>query len=190
MDNITLTIACKKSDNLAFKGTEDGNWYNLNSDVASSLAKINKGEKITIEYTKKGVSRYVSKLSRVGEVETQKTEGTNSSTGFICEVCGKTLKDGKYKKCWDCNKSGAQKPFYQPKEGIKSSEAEPPKGGSGAEKAKTYHEVDETGSRIQRGNALNASAAVASGCGFSDPETAAQFTLELAERFLNWLRGE
>jgi hypothetical protein len=44
--------------------------------------------------------------------------------------------------------------------------------------------------QIQRGNAGNMAAAVASGSSFNDVETATQFTLTLAQRFLEWLRME
>ena len=174
MDGITLKVLCKKSDNLAFKG-DDGNWYNLNSDVVPFLAKVNKGDKITIEYSKKGVSRYVSKLSGAGEVAT-KTE-TTSPTGYVCEVCGKVLKDGKFKKCFTCNKSGATKPAE------KSTE-------SSTKKPYVPYDNAEKTAQIQRGNALNAAASVASSQQFADPEVAKQFTLLLAEDFLNWLRAE
>jgi len=167
-------IICKKSDNKAFKLGE--NWYNLNDNVVSCLEKLNKGDEVVVTFEKKGVSRYVSKLVSAGAAEAPKSEST-SSTEFACEVCGKALKDGKYKKCFVCNKSGATKPEVTGEEPKKSY-------------TKTSYDNPEKTAQIQRGNSLNAAATVAGGCAFSDPDTAKQFTLELAGAFLEWLRAE
>jgi hypothetical protein len=166
-------ILAKKGDNKAFK-LDDGNWYNLNDPVIPYLEKMNKGDEIVVTFEKKGVSRYVSKLLIAGAIES-KTE-TTSTTGFICEVCGAELKDGRFKKCYMCNKKGLTK-----KDDIKS---DAPKS-----TYKSYDNPEKT-AQIQRGNALNAAAAVASGQQFTDPEVAKQFTLLLAEDFLNWLKVE
>lgn len=174
MAELNLTIVCKKSDNKAFKA-DDNNWYNLNDNVVSSLEKMSKGDKITIEYSKKGVSRYVSKLVNAAEASTEKK--TESSTGFACEVCGKALKDDKFKKCYMCNKKGLTK--KEPTEVVEEKKKE----------YKSYDNPEKT-AQIQRGNALNAAATVASNQQFADPEVAKQFTLLLAEEFLVWLRAE
>ena len=179
MSQITLKILAKKSDNKAFKGSDD-NWYNLNDNVITSLEKRSKGDEVTIEYEKKGVSRYVSKLAGAGAVEAPKTE-TTSTTGFVCEVCGKELKDGKFKKCFMCNKTGATK---------KESSASESGAGVGGKSKGGYYDNPEKTASIQRGNALNAAASVASSQQFADPEVAKQFTLLLAEDFLLWLRAE
>jgi hypothetical protein len=159
-------ILAKKGDNKAFK-LDDGNWYNLNDPVIPYLEKMNKGDEIVVTFEKKGVSRYVSKLVGANAVETPKSEPT-STTGFACEDCGKELKDGKFKKCFMCNKKNPA-----PKK----------------EKDNSYNSPEKT-AQIQRGNALNAAANVASGLAFNDPDTARQFTLELAEQLLEWLRAE
>jgi len=172
MAEVKGKIICKKSDNKAFK-LSDGNWYNLNDPVIPYLEKMAKGDEITVIYEKKGTSRYVSKLTGAGAVETPKAE-TTSSTGFACEVCGKELKDGTFQKCFMCNKKGLTK-----KESASTA-------GTTATK---YDNPEKTAS-IQRGNALNAAAAVASGQQFVDPDVAKQFTLLLAEDFLTWLRAE
>lgn len=165
-------ILCKKSDNKAFKMGD--NWYNLNDNVIPYLEKLNKGDEVVVTFEKKGVSRYVSKLTVAGAVET-KTE--TASTGYVCEVCGKALKDGKFKKCFTCNKSGATKPAEKNTE-------------SSTKKLYVPYDNAEKTAQIQRGNALNAAASVASSQQFADPEVAKQFTLLLAEDFLNWLRAE
>jgi hypothetical protein len=153
------------------------NWYNLNDPVIPYLEKMNKGDEVIVTFEKKGVSRYVSKLVIAG-AEAPKEEAKTSSTGFACEICGKELKDGKFKKCYMCNKTGATK-----KEEKTSAEPYVKK------EYKTYDNPEKT-AQIQRGNALNAAATVASSQQFNDPEVAKQFTLILADEFLTWLRSE
>lgn len=169
-------ILAKKGDNKAFK-LDDGNWYNLNDNVVPYLEKMNKGSEVIVTFEKKGVSRYVSKLTVAGTVEASQVE-TTSTTGFICEVCGKELKDGKFKKCFMCNKSGATK-----------KETSAPTEPYVKKEWKTYDNPEKT-AQIQRGNALNAAASVAASQQFETPEVAKQFTLLLAEDFLTWLRAE
>lgn len=202
---ITGIIEVKKSDNKALK-LDDGNWYNMNENVVSALTKASKGNVVTMQYEKKGTSRYVSKLSTDSNSEEQQSE---SPTAFACEVCGKELKDGKFKKCYMCNKKGATAPK---KSSEKSSEftcedcGAPLKDGKykkcypcgtkafknkaakePAKESSTY--IDKT-AQIQRGNALNAAASVASTQQFENPDVANEFTIILAERFLDWLRAE
>jgi hypothetical protein len=169
-------ILAKKGDNKAFK-LDDGNWYNLNDPVIPYLEKMNKGDEILVTFEKKSTSRYVSKLTSANILET-KTE-TTSTTGFVCEVCGKELKDDKFKKCFMCNKKGLTK-----KETTSESNT-----GSAKSRDNYYNNPEKT-AQIQRGNALNAAATVASNQQFVDPEVAKQFTLLLAEDFLIWLRAE
>ena len=171
-------ILAKKGDNKAFK-LDDGNWYNLNDPVIPFLEKMSKGDEVVVTFEKKGVSRYVSKLVGANVAETQKTE-TTSTTGFVCEVCGKELKDGKFKKCFMCNKSGA----------VKKEEGKLPQDDKSEQPKNNNYNNPEKTAQIQRGNALNAAASVASSQQFADPEVAKQFTLLLAEDFLNWLRAE
>ncbi len=178
MESVILTIACKKSDNKAFKGQEDSNWYNLNSDVVSFLEKLSKGDKIQIEYTKKGTSRYVSKLEKAGAVTPSQEAAAPSVDGFKCAACGAPMKTDKFKVCYMCNKKGLKAP------------------GAGTKESSTY-----TGSKSNYGSkediagkeigcALNAAATVASGCGFADPDTASQFVRQLANNLLEWIRDQ
>lgn len=193
-------ILCKKSDNKAFKMGD--NWYNINDNVIPILEKINKGDFVTIEYEKKGVSRYVSNLSSGDSTPKSTTSQKETPTGFNCSVCGKTLKDGKYKKCYECNSSKAEKKEEPKKESTTGFTCEDCgaelkddkykkcyKCGKKSFKTNSYDNPEKT-AQIQRGNALNAAASVASSQQFADIDTPAQFTLELAERFLVWLRGE
>jgi hypothetical protein len=180
MTEIKLTILAKKSDNKAFKGS-DGNWYNLNAPVIPYLEKMNKGDEVVVEFEKKGVSRYVSKLvsASAARVEAPVEEKKKSSTGYACEVCGKELKNGKFKKCYTCNKSGATK-----KEDSKSTPTEVKK-----EYKSNYGSPEDIAGK-EIGCVLGAAATVAGGCGFKDPEVAAQFVKTLAESLLDWMRAK
>jgi hypothetical protein len=170
-------ILAKKSDNKAFKCSDD-NWYNLNDGVVASLEKLSKGDEIIAIYEKKGTSRYVSKLDKAGVVAPT-SEVSPSTDGFKCAVCSAPMKTGKFKVCYLCNKKGLKAP-----------------GTAGGKETGTYtgagnkYDNPEKTAQIQRGNALNAAGTVASGCGFSDPDTAAQFVKTLADSLLEWLRAE
>jgi hypothetical protein len=194
------TIVVKKSDNKAFKFSDE-QWYNVNEDIIPVLTKMNKGDEVVVTYEKKGVSRYVSSL--VSATAKAPAAVQNSGEKFECIVCHTPLKDGKYKKCYNCNKSGAK-----PQPSTESSPSEfkcedcgaPLKDGkykkcypcgkkSKGNKTRSFDSPEKT-AQIQRGNALNAAASVASSQQFSDPNVARQFTIILAEGFLEWLRGE
>ena len=171
-------ILCKKSDNKAFKMGE--NWYNLNDNVIPYLEKLNKGDEVAVEYTKKGVSRYVSKLTsaNVAEVE-QKTE-PKPSTEFVCAVCSAPLKNDKFKVCYNCNKKGLKPKLTE------SSVSE-----STVEKEwKTNYGSPKDIAGKETGCALGAAATVASGQTLDDPEIAKQYVLLLAEYFLDWMRAK
>jgi len=169
-------ILAKKGDNKAFK-LDDDNWYNLNDNVIPYLEKMSKGDEVLVAFEKKGVSRYVSKLTAAGATPEQKAE-TESTTEFACAVCKKPMKDGKFKVCFMCNKKGLKPP------------SETSTSDSGAGKKENYYNNPEKTAQIQRGNAINAAAASAGGTSFDSPDTAAQFVLDLADRFLEWIRAE
>jgi len=181
---IKVKILAKKSDNKAFKAS-DNNWYNLNDNVVSTLEKMSKGDEVTVTFEKKGTSRYVSNLTSAGVVVETKTE---SATGYVCEVCGKALKDGKYKKCFTCNKSGAVKKETATAE-TKTPEPYVKK------EYKSFDNPEKT-AQIQRGNALNAASSAAVGrCflndnGVEDPDKAIQWIKIVADSLLEWLRAE
>jgi hypothetical protein len=176
-------ILAKKGDNKAFK-LDDGNWYNLNDNVIPYLEKMSKGDEVIVTFEKKGVSRYVSKLSVAGAAEAPRTE-TTSTTGYVCEVCGKALKDGTFKKCFMCNKTGATK-----KEEVKPSTEPYVKKEYKSYESKSYYGSPEDVAGKEMGCALGAAATVASSQQFNDPEVAKQFTLILADEFLTWMRAQ
>jgi hypothetical protein len=172
-------ILAKKGDNKAFK-LDDGNWYNLNDNVIPYLEKMNKSDEVVVTYEKKGVSRYVSKLTSASTAVEIKTE-TISTTGYVCNVCGKEMKDDKYKTCFVCNKKG-----LKPKEEVKTEVKK---------EYKSYDNPEKT-AQIQRGNALNAASSAAVGrCflnenGVEDPDKAIQWIKIVADSLLEWLRAE
>lgn len=203
-------ILVKKSDNKALKLSDD-NWYNLEENVIPILTKMNKGDDVVVTYEKKGVARYVSNMVPAGTANTapaNATEEKNTSpAGFKCVVCQKPLKDGKYKKCYDCNKSGASAPASTASTSTEfkctdcgatlkdnkytkcftCNKKNPEKKSWGGKGGKSYDSPEKT-AQIQRGNALNAAASVASGQQLADPDTAAQYVILLAQKFLDWLR--
>jgi hypothetical protein len=83
------------------------------SEAVVNYAKANfkANEDVDVEYTEKNgqynVSRITKKGSAPAPVATTKptpvTE-TVKTTEYKCTDCGATLKDGKYKKCFPCNK--------------------------------------------------------------------------------------
>ena len=220
--NATVIIAAKAGSGKSFKD-KDGTWYNMNDNVKAELEKVNKGDVVNISYYKKGVANYVTKLEKSAlpspapkteeKTTSSKTDvgAARTETGFKCSDCGTPLKDGKYKKCYDCNmkterpkittedtlKQESEK-FYcidckkELKDGkyekcFKCNQKNPSKKNWG--KGKSNYDSPEKTAQIQRGNALNAAAAVASGQQFVDPQAAGQFTKMLATDFLEWLRA-
>jgi ribosomal protein L37AE/L43A len=165
MAEIKVKIVAKVSTGKAFRGSDD-NWYNVNEPVIPYLAKFNKGDEVLVTYTAKGTARYVSKLAKATAQEAVSEPEQEQAAGNVCEVCGKELKDSRFKKCWACNKNAPKK-----------------------ERTSAAPSEDRT-ANIQRGNALNAAAAVAANQGFSDVDSAAQWTKELATQLLDWLRLE
>jgi len=174
-------IVYKKSDNKAFKLSDD-NWYNLDAPVIPYLEKLSKGDEIIVTFEKKGVARYVSKIVSAKEAPKEEVkEEKTSSTGFACEVCGKELKDDRFKVCYMCNKKGL-KPKTEKEEALKAEK-------KNYENRTNYGSPEDIAGK-EVGCALGAAATVASSQQFADPEVAKQFTLILAEEFLNWMRAQ
>ena len=169
---ITGKIKAKAGNGKGFMVEGQEGWFNATPAVVPYLAKYEKGTEVEVTFEKKGVNKIVSKIvvamNNIKEATTTTSEPV--TTGFICEDCGAVLKDGKYKKCYTCNKKNPAKAK--------------PVGASNS-----YDNPAKT-AQIQRGNALNAASAVASSQQFTDPDTAKQFTLMLADEFLTWLRAE
>lgn len=209
--NKTLKIKVIKADKRAFKG-DDENWYNLNKDRVEDMSAFAAGDEVDFVYEQKGVSRYISEIKK----HTTNAAPVKEEGKFYCEVCGKELKDGKYKKCYECNMAKTEK-------SQESSEKEAPKKEDGKfyckdcgkelkdnkydkcydcnkknpspkkqgfkGKGNNFYGSAEDIKGKEVGCAMGAAASVASGGNFTDPEQAKQFTLFLAEAFLEWIHN-
>jgi hypothetical protein len=179
-------LVCKKSDNKAFKLGED--WYNVNDSVIPFLEKISKGDFITVQFEKKGISRYVSKLAKGSETSEGEVKTEESSTGFICEVCGTSLKDGRFKKCYLCNKNKATKKEEPEKKEEPKQKEEPEKKEESTERPKSFYGSPEDVEGKEIGCAIAASASAAAGTQFGSPDEAAQWIKIVAGQLLEWIR--
>ena len=173
-------VVCKKSDNKAFKLGD--NWYNVNDPVIPFLEKISKGDFVTVQFEKKGVSRYVSKLTKGSETSNNEETPKEPSTGFACEVCGAVLKDGKFKKCYMCNKLGKTKKEepIQKEESTKKEES--------TEKPKSFYGSPEDVEGKEIGCAVAAAASAAACQQFGSPDEASQWIKIVAGQLLEWIR--
>lgn len=92
------------------KGNDDGTWATC-SEAVYKWAKKNysDGDEVGVQYSEKNGSFFVSKITSDKAVS-QKEEPEDETPEFVCEDCGKVLKDGKYKKCYTCNKKSPSKP--------------------------------------------------------------------------------
>jgi len=162
----------------------DAGWFNVTDAGKPYLDKLNVGDNVEIEYVKKGINRIVFKTTPVKETPKVTAPETTNSTGFVCEDCGKELKDGKYKKCFMCNKKNPPKTQVIDEEPEKAKKEWTPG---------NYNNPEKT-AQIQRGNALNAAASVMSNPNLqvtdSTPEGLAEVTKIVAQLFLDWLRVE
>jgi predicted RNA-binding Zn-ribbon protein involved in translation (DUF1610 family) len=114
-----------------------------------------------------------------------KSEVRESATGFVCEDCGKALKDDKYKKCFLCNKKSPN----EEKSHVNRREKE--ELGEQKEIKYTNYDNPEKTAQIQRGNALNAAgAAVGGNFAGSDPQTIAEAVKIIADLLYDFLRAE
>jgi len=101
------TIKVKAGNKKGFLIVEDPDqWYTANKEVIADLAKVDKGDVVEITYVSKGAFRNVSKIVKVGGEE---VKAETKVTGFACEECGAKI-DGKYKKCYVCNKKAKDNP--------------------------------------------------------------------------------
>jgi DNA-directed RNA polymerase subunit RPC12/RpoP len=211
-------IVCKKSDNKAFKLGED--WYNVDTNVIPILTKMNKGDEAVVTYEKKGVARYVSNMVLVGADNpapaAAKEEKNQSTPVFKCEVCGKELKDGKFKKCYECNMAAKGNPAAKAEIKTDSTEFKcidcgaplkdnkytkcyecnkknPVKkswSGKGGFSNKSNYGSPEDIAGKEIGCALNAAASASAGQQFTDPDAAAQWIKIVADQLLEWVRGK
>ena len=178
MSEIKGKLVVKASNGKGFKVEGDEGWFNASSEEL--LKSFNKGDEVVATYEKKCMQRNVTKIVSAVSAPAEAPKVV-SATGFACNVCGASLKNDKFKTCYVCNQKG-----LKPKETVEASKEET------KVSTKSYSSYDNPAksAQIQRGNALNAAAAVAGGQAFNDPDTAAEFTLIVAQKLLDWLRIE
>jgi hypothetical protein len=178
MSEFTGKIIAKAANGKGFRVEGEEGWFNATDTVVPYLAKFSKGDTVTLTYDKKGVQKNVTMIKGAfvppQDTPAEKTTSTvdkYADTGFKCEVCHKGLKDGKYPKCYTCGKKAKEE-------------------GPTPTKTTSYNNP-ERDAMIQRGNALNASAAAVSGnyqgC---QPADIAEAVILIANRLLEWLRAE
>lgn len=80
-------------------------WYFLAQNVMGFAKTLQMGADIEIKVEEKNGEDTITYITTGGS-KTNNTVSTASATadnGFKCEVCGVTLKDNKYKKCYTCS---------------------------------------------------------------------------------------
>lgn len=159
------TVMVKSSKTNSFMAGSDL-WYNLSKKQVESkdavyqvYEKLQKKDKVSGTYYEFKGKKYIDtlQLDEAAPVETKETEKTLDKPK--CEVCGKELKDAKYKKCYECNKKKEE-----PKEEIKQEAVSEIKKDALTEntyegRKNTYETPEERRlkqEQIGRGNAVNA----------------------------------
>lgn len=108
-------IARTKNGKMLKIGTDekDAKWYFLSDAVVEYVASgIKNGDEVTIKYEAKDGKSTINYITK-GKGESQQSKPTPTETKtptYTCEVCGKELKDDKYKKCYECNAKKVSNP--------------------------------------------------------------------------------
>lgn len=217
------TIQVIAGNNKGFMIIGQEGWFNAIDDKV--MLKFKKGDEVIISYELNGKIKKVSDIRGTAVTapaaqkapEPVKQEAPKpSTTGFKCSVCGKELKDGKFKKCWECNEAAKKAAPAPVEEKVQDTSAGPKCIDCGAllkddkytkcwacnkknpvkkqwkSKSGGYDSPEKT-AQIQKGNALNAAAAVL--CGAQcldglDPEGIAQVTRIVADSLLDYLKQD
>ena len=81
-------------------------WATTSEDVVNyAKSNFQKNEEIDADYTERHGQYHVTSLRKKGATKTSApVASATPSSAPTCSVCGKALKDAKYKKCYDCNK--------------------------------------------------------------------------------------
>jgi hypothetical protein len=217
------TIAVKAGNGKGFMITGQEGWFNCADTTI--LAKFNKGDEVKVVYELNGKIKKVSDILGVVTAipetkppapEVKKETPKPSTTGFACEVCKKELKDGKFKKCYECNVAAKATPAAEELKtdavtGFKCvdcgvalkddkytkcfpcNKKNPVKKQWSGKSKGSYDDSPEKILRIQKGNALNAAASVLCGASCLDGKDAdeiAQVTQYLANLLLDYLKQE
>lgn len=85
-------------------------WYFLSAPVEKFIKSggIKRGDEVNFKAEKQSKGQTIIFIKKgAGEAQPDEPTATNVPT---CEVCGKQLKDAKYKKCYICNKKAKETP--------------------------------------------------------------------------------
>ena len=221
------TIQVIAGNNKGFIITGQEGWFNAPDD--KMMLQFKKQDKVIVTYEVSGKIKKVSMVSSDGPKESapvaqkapepvkQEAPKTSSSTGYACEKCGKELKDGKFKKCYECNVAAKAAPVVEERK-VADTTAGPKCVDCGAalkddkytkcfpcnkknpvkkqwagKSSGSYKDSPEKTAQIKRGNALNAAASVLSGAQCLDgldAETIAEITKVVATSLLDYLNQE
>jgi len=176
---LTAKVVNKSKNNkgLQFEGQEDA-WFSVPEKLVGYSTKIEKGDTVEITYIKKGTFRNVIGIyptSGEKKPETAPLVEAKKETGFNCTECGAVLKDGKYKKCFPCNKKAKEAPEKE-KEPITTTGTgtqvfdDPEKEKDGWKPGKSNYGSPEDIAGKEVGCAANCAAAILAGRP-EDPET-------------------
>jgi len=157
MPEVKGKLIVKASNGKGFKIEGDEGWFNANDEAAKYLAKFEKGDVLVVTWEKDKVSRKVTKVVKAEEIKKEE-----NPAAFTCEDCGATLKDGKYKKCYMCNKKAPAKTETKSDTGSSGT------GSSGWTKSNYGSAEDVAGKEV--GCSANCAASILAGRQ-EDPET-------------------
>ena len=112
----------KDGNNLVKIGMDDGmeRWMTCTKEVYGFAKKALKGtdkttgyggDEVKVEYTQEGGKYNCTRIEKISaEPSPQMPTGYDNTDGsYKCSECGKALKDGKYTKCYLCNKKSPKK---------------------------------------------------------------------------------
>jgi len=125
-------IAIMRTGKMLKIGTNenDATWYFLADPVVNFVKdNISNGDEVTIKYDRSGGKSTITYITK-GKGESQQTtpkesppQGVQPELKFVCEECGKPLKDDRYKKCYTCNQKNPAKVAVTSKDELIKREA-------------------------------------------------------------------
>jgi len=169
-----VTNKAKTNQGIQLEGQEG--WFSIPEKLRGFVANINKGDTVEVTFIQKGVFKNVVYVSTGPQKEPVTEAPKTSTTGFACTVCGAELKDGKYKRCFNCNKKAKEAPVKEEKEPITTTGTgtqvfdDPEKGKDGWKPGKSNYGSPEDIAGKEVGCAANCAAAILAGRP-EDPET-------------------
>jgi len=101
-------FAVSRNGKMLKLGNDDksAKWYFLSNKVVDFVkGNIKVGEEVSIQYDENG-GKYTINYITKGKEEPKQT--IKSEPQYKCKECGTPLKDGKYEKCYECNKKELQ----------------------------------------------------------------------------------